>query len=104
MARDDSDARRRVALCTWFALATAALGGALLFFPELLPMASPWAQLALGIITLILAFRARAIGTREVENYDGRLSLAAAIAGFPIIFFSGQVAFGIIAGLTGSGS
>ncbi|WP_353113050.1 hypothetical protein [Microbacterium sp.] len=93
MARDDSDARRRVRLCTWIALGTAVLGVVLLIWPRLLPWGGPWVQLALGVLTLVFAFRARAIGTREVEDYDGRLSLLAALAGFPICFFAGQGAF-----------
>ncbi|UJP09839.1 hypothetical protein L2X99_15895 [Microbacterium sp. KUDC0406] len=103
MARDDTDARRAMRLCTWISLGTAALGVSLLFFPVLLPFGGPWVQLALGVITLILAFRARRIGTQGVEDYDGRLSLLAALAGFAICFFAGQVAFGEIMRLGGQG-
>ena len=39
---------------------------------------------ALGALTLFLAFRARTIGTRGVNDYDGRLSLLAAIAGMEL--------------------
>ena len=53
-------------------------------------------QLALGIATLVLAFRARKIGIAEIEGFDGRLSLFAALLGFLIVFFAGQVAFGIL--------
>jgi hypothetical protein len=53
-------------------------------------------QLALGIVTLVLAFRARRVGIAEVEGFDGRLSLAAALLGFLVVFFAGQVAFGIL--------
>lgn len=98
MARDAPDARLRVRLCTWIALGTAALGVLLLFRPTLLPAGGPWVQLALGILTLIFAFRARAIGMREIEGFDGRLSLLAALAGFPICFFASQVAIGVIVG------
>lgn len=92
MPRDDTDARTRVRLSTWFALATATIGVLLLFFPSWLPAGGPWVQLALGGLTLFLAFRARAIGMREIEDFDGRLSLLAAMAGFVIVFFAGQVA------------
>ena len=101
--RDDSDARRAMRLCTWFSLGTGALGVLLLFMPYLLPFGGPWVQLALGVITLILAFRARRIGTQGVEGYDGRLSLLAAMAGFAICFFAGQIAFGEIVRMVGQG-
>ncbi|MFD5214376.1 hypothetical protein [Microbacterium sp. NPDC058345] len=99
--RDDSDARRAMRLCTWIGLGTGALGVALLIWPVLLPAGGPWVQLALGVLTLIFAFRARAIGTRGVNDYDGRLSLLAALAGFAIMFFAGQVAFGELVRLAG---
>jgi len=98
---DDSQARRAMRLCTWIALGAGALGVVLLIWPSLLPAGGPWVQLALGVLTLIFAFRARAIGTRGVNDYDGRLSLLAAIAGFAIMFFAGQVAFGILVRLAG---
>ncbi|QMU96541.1 hypothetical protein FVO59_04455 [Microbacterium esteraromaticum] len=91
--RDDSEARRAMRLSTWFALGTGALGVLLLALPGLLPAGGPWVQLGLGALTLFLAFRARAIGTRGVNDYDGRLSLLAAIAGFAILFFAGNAAF-----------
>ena len=91
--RDDSEARRAMRLSTWFALGTAALGVLLLALPNLLPAGGPWVQLGLGALTLFLAFRARAIGTRGVDDYDGRLSLLAAMAGFAILFFAGNAAF-----------
>ncbi|MFE6734872.1 hypothetical protein [Microbacterium sp. NPDC057650] len=97
--RDDSDARRAVRICTWISLGTAALGVLLLFFPKLVPVGDPWVQLALGVLTLIFAFRARAIGMRGVNHYDGRLSLLAALGGFAICFFAGQYAFGVIMSL-----
>lgn len=100
---DDADARRAMRWCTWIALGTGALGVALLIWPKAVPVGAPWVQLALGALTLIFAFRARSIGTRGVTDYDGRLSLLAAIAGFAILFFAGQVAFGILGGL-GAGS
>lgn len=87
--------------CTWIALGCAALGVLLIAVPSLLPIGGPWVQLALGVLTLIFAFRARAIGTRGVTGYDGRLSLLAAIAGFAILFFAGQFAFDLIAGGAG---
>ncbi|MEV7632562.1 hypothetical protein AB0N64_09150 [Microbacterium sp. NPDC089318] len=99
--RDDSDARRTMRLSTWFALGTGALGVLLIALPNLLPAGGPWVQLALGALTLFLAFRARAIGTRAVNDYDGRLSLLAAIAGFVILFFAGNAAFGVLASLGG---
>jgi len=100
--RDDSQARRAMRLCTWIALGSGALGVALLIWPSLLPAGGgPWVQLVLGALTLIFAFRARAIGTRGVNDYDGRLSLLAAIAGFAILFFAGQVAFGTLVRLAG---
>lgn len=99
--RDDSDARRRMQLSTWFALATGALGVLLIALPNLLPAGGPWVQLALGAMTLFLGFRARAIGTRGVDEYDGRLSLLAAMAGFAILFFAGGEAFRLLAALGG---
>ena len=99
--RDDSDARRRMQLSTWFALAAGALGVLLIAVPRLLPAGGPWVQLALGAMTLFLAFRARAIGTRGVNDYDGRLSLLAAMAGFAILFFAGGEAFRVLAALGG---
>ncbi|MDR6867073.1 cell division septal protein FtsQ [Microbacterium resistens] len=95
----EESARRAVRICTWFALGTAALGVLLVALPKLLPVGGPWVQLALGVITLILAFRARAIGMRGIEDFDGRLSLLAALAGFAVIFFAGQVAFGVLSSL-----
>ncbi len=92
-------ALQRVRLLTWFALATGALGAVLVALPSLLYVGGPWAQLVLGIVTLILAFRARRVGIAEVEDYDGRLSLLAAILGFIVVFFAGQVAFGILISL-----
>lgn len=97
--RDDSEARRAVTLSTWFALVSAALGVVLLIWPKLLPAGGPWVQLVLGAMTLFFAFRARAIGTRGVDGYDGRLSLAAALAGFAIMFFAGNAAFSVLAAL-----
>lgn len=94
--RDDSDARRAMRLNTWFALGTAVLGGILIAWPRLLPAGGPWVQLALGALTLFLAFRARAIGTRGVNDYDGRLSLLAALGGFAIMFFAGAEAFAVL--------
>ena len=90
-------------ICTWISLGTGALGVLLLFLPQLLPAGGPWVQLALGVITLIMAFRARRIGTQGVNDYDGRLSLLGAMAGFAICFFAGQVAFGEIVRLAGQG-
>ncbi|UGS25939.1 hypothetical protein K8F61_15005 [Microbacterium resistens] len=98
---DDSAARRAVAICTWAGIGTAALGVLLVAVPSLLPVGGPWVQLALGAITLFLAFRARAIGMRGVNDFDGRLGLLAAIAGFAIIFFAGQVAFATLSSLGG---
>jgi len=95
----EESARRAVRICTWAALATAALGVLLIAVPKLLPVGGPWVQLALGAITLILAFRARAIGMRGIEDFDGRLSLLAAIAAFVVLFFAGQVAFGVLTSL-----
>lgn len=97
----DIDARRAMRLCTWISLGTAALGVLLLFFPNLLGVGDPWVQLALGVLTLVFSFRARRIGMQGVEGYDGRLSLLAALAGFAICFFAGQVAFGILMSLGG---
>lgn len=99
--RDDSDARRRMRLSTWFAIGTGALGVVLIAWPALLPAGGPWVQLVLGAMTLFLAFRARAIGTRGVNDYDGRLSLLAAMAGFAILFFAGSAAFTVLASLGG---
>ena len=89
-------ARRNVRLLSWIGLATGLLGGVLVAFPTVIGLASPWVQLARGIATLVLAFRARKIGIAEVPDYDGRLSLAGAILGFLVIFFAGQAAFGIL--------
>lgn len=85
-----------VRLLTWIGLATGLLGGLLIAFPNVLPAGGPWVQLALGIATLVLAFRARKIGVAEIDGFDGRLSLAAALLGFLVVFFAGQVAFGIL--------
>ncbi|KJL34321.1 hypothetical protein [Microbacterium azadirachtae] len=91
-----ASARRAVRICTWASLVTAALGILLLALPKLLPVGSPWVQLALGALTLILSFRARAIGMRGVEGFDGRMSLLGALAGFAIMFFAGQAAFAVL--------
>lgn len=87
---------RSVRLLTWIGLATGLIGGLLIAFPRLLPAGGPWVQLALGVATLVLAFRARRIGIARIEGFDGRLSLAAALLGFLVVFFAGQVAFGIL--------
>ncbi|MBN9157042.1 MAG: hypothetical protein J0I37_06320 [Microbacterium sp.] len=86
-------------ICTWASLVTAALGVLLIAVPKLMPVGSPWVQLALGALTLILAFRARAIGMRGVEGFDGRLSLLGAAAGFIVMFFAGQAAFSVLSSL-----
>ncbi|MBW8761535.1 MAG: hypothetical protein JF592_02990 [Microbacterium sp.] len=85
-----------VRLLTWIGLATGLIGGLLVAFPNVLPVGGPWVQLALGIATLVLAFRARKIGIAQIEGFDGRLSLAAALLGFLVVFFAGQVAFGLL--------
>ena len=95
--RDESQALRAMRLCTWIALGCAALGGALVAWPTVLPVGGPWVQLLLGALTLFFAFRARAIGSRGVTDYDGRLSLLAALGGFAIMFFAGGAAFAVIA-------
>ncbi|MBO9625022.1 MAG: hypothetical protein J7484_01455 [Microbacterium sp.] len=89
-------AAAKVRLFTWIALVAGVGGGLLVAFPKVLPVGGPWVQLALGILTLVLAFAARKIGIAEVEGFDGRLSLAAALLGFLVVFFAGQVAFGIL--------
>ncbi|MGF2949749.1 hypothetical protein [Microbacterium alcoholitolerans] len=99
--RDDSEARRAMTLSTWFALVAGALGVVLIAWPALLPAGGPWVQLVLGAMTLFFAFRARSIGTRGVNDYDGRLSLLAAMAGFAILFFAGGAAFAVLASLGG---
>lgn len=88
--------RRTVRLLTWISFATGVGGALLIAFPNALPVGGPWVQLALGIATLVLAFRARKIGIARVADFDGRLSLAAALLGFLVVFFAGQVAFGIL--------
>ena len=98
-AEAQAAARRAVRICTWASLITAALGVLLIAVPKLLPIGSPWVQLALGALTLILAFRARAIGMRGVEGFDGRLSLLGAAAGFIVMFFAGQAAFSVLSSL-----
>ncbi|MBS1698550.1 MAG: hypothetical protein JST25_09155 [Actinobacteria bacterium] len=87
-------------ITSWASVFTAALGILLLALPKLLPFGGPWVQLVLGALTLILSFRARAIGMRGVEGFDGRLSLVGAIAGFAIMFFAGQAAFAALSALT----
>ncbi|MFS0894425.1 hypothetical protein [Microbacterium sp. 179-I 3D3 NHS] len=89
-------ARRTVRILTWTGFATGVIGGVLIAFPKVLPVGGPWVQLALGIATLVLAFRARRIGIADVPGFDGRLSLAAALLGFLVVFFAGQVAFGLL--------
>lgn len=83
-------ARRTVRILTWIGVATGVIGGLLVAFPQVLPVGGPWVQLALGVATLIFAFRARKVGIAEVEGFDGRLSLAAALLGFLVLFFAGQ--------------
>lgn len=90
------NARRNVRILTWIGFATGVIGGVLIAFPAVIGLGSPWVQLALGVATLVLAFRARKIGMAEVEEFDGRLSLAAALLGFLVLFFAGQAAFGIL--------
>lgn len=90
------NARRNVRILTWTGFATGVIGAVLIAFPKVIDLASPWAQLALGIATLVLAFRARKIGMADIEDFDGRLSLAAALLGFLVVFFAGQAAFGIL--------
>ena len=99
-AAAQESARRAVRICTWASVATGALGILLLALPRLLPVGGPWVQLVLGALTLILSFRARAIGMRGVDAFDGRLSLLGAIAGFAIMFFAGQAAFAALSALT----
>ena len=98
-AEAQAAARRAVRLCTWGSLVTAVLGILLVAVPKLLPVGSPWVQLALGALTLILSFRARAIGMRGIDGFDGRLSLVGALAGFAILFFAGQAAFSVLSSL-----
>lgn len=93
------NARRNVRILTWIGFATGIVGGLLIAFPKVLPFGDPWVQLALGIATLVLAFRARKIGIAEIKGFDGRLSLAAALLGFLVVFFAGQVVFGILMSL-----
>ncbi len=90
-------AAARVRALTWTGIATGVIGILLVAFPTVLPAGGPWVQLALGIATLVLAFRARTVGIAEVDGFDGRLSLAAALLGFAVVFFAGQVAVGILA-------
>ena len=89
-------AEAKVRLFTWIGLAAGLIGAALVAFPQVLPVGGPWVQLALGVATLVLTFRARRIGIAGIEDFDGRLSLAAALLGFLVVFFAGQVAFGIL--------
>lgn len=89
-------ARRTVRLLSWGGLVAGVIGGLLVAFPNVLPFGGPWVQLALGIITLILTFRARKIGIADVPDYDGRMSLAGAILGFLVVFFAGQAAWGML--------
>ena len=98
-AEAQASARRAVRICTWASLITPTLGILLIAVPKLMPVGSPWVQLALGALTLILAFRARAIGMRGVEGFDGRLSLLGAFAGFLVMFFAGQAAFSVLSSL-----
>ena len=90
-------ARRTVRILTWTGLATGVIGGLLIAFPKALPFGGPWVQLALGIATLILAFRARKAGIADVPGFDGRLSLFAALLGFAVVFFASQAAYSLIA-------
>ncbi|WP_193597257.1 hypothetical protein [Microbacterium sp. YJN-G] len=99
--RDDSEARRSVRLATAFALVAAALGVLLVAMPKLLPAGGPWVQLGLGALALFFGFRARALGVRGVNDYDGRLSLLAVMAGFATLFFAGGEAFRLLAALGG---
>ncbi|MBT2496393.1 hypothetical protein J7E45_12320 [Microbacterium sp. ISL-59] len=94
------NARRNVRILTWIGLATGVLGGLLIAFPKVIGPGSPWVQLALGVATLVLAFRARKIGIAEIEGFDGRLSLAAALLGFLVLFFAGQAAYSLLAAAT----
>lgn len=84
--------RRTVRILTWAGFASGVIGGLLIAFPKVIGPASPWVQLALGVATLVLAFRARRLGIDKVEGFDGRLSLAAALLGFLVLFFAGQAA------------
>ena len=93
-------ARRNIRILTWAGIATGVIGGALIAFPKVIGPGSPWVQLALGVATLMLAFRARKVGIAEVEGFDGRLSLAAALLGFLVLFFAGQAAYGVLASLS----
>lgn len=90
------NARRTVRILTWIGIATGVIGAVLIAFPKVVGPLGPWLQLALGIATLVLAFRARKVGIAAVEGFDGRLSLAAALLGFLVVFFAGQVAFGLL--------
>ncbi|WP_217179515.1 hypothetical protein [Streptomyces sp. AC495_CC817] len=92
-------AEAKVRILTWIGLAAGVAGGLLVAFPKVLPAGGPWVQLALGIATLVLAFTARKTGIAEVEGFDGRLSLAAALLGFLVVFFAGQVAFTLLVGV-----
>jgi hypothetical protein len=86
----------KVRILTWIGIATGVIGGLLVAFPTLLPFGGPWVQLALGIATLVLAFGARKAGIADIPEFDGRLSLFAALLGFLVVFFAGQVAFGLL--------
>ena len=61
-------ARRNVRILTWIGFATGVIGGLLITFPTVIGLASPWVQVALGVATLVMAFRARKIGMAEVEG------------------------------------
>lgn len=61
-------ARRNVRILTWIGFATGVIGGLLIAFPTVIGLASPWVQVALGVATLVMAFRARKIGMAEVEG------------------------------------
>ena len=93
-------AEAKVRALTWTGIATGVIGILLVAFPTVLPAGGPWVQLALGIVTLVVAFRARKLGIAEVDGFDGRLSLAAALLGFAVVFFAGQVVYGLLAAAT----
>jgi hypothetical protein len=92
-----ASARRTVRILTWVGLAAGIVGGLLIAFPKVIGAGSPWVQLALGVATLVLAFRARKVGIAEIDGFDGRLSLAAALLGFLVLFFAGQAAYSLLA-------
>lgn len=89
---DANEASGRVRLFTWISLACAVIGAALAILASTIQFGYSFIPALLGLAAVILALRARSIGSKNVKGYDGRLSLLAAMIGLGIFLWHGPIA------------